>query len=73
MTAGADTRETTLRDWCTAQSIPFVSTTAALREAARTGVQGYFSYDQHWTPLGHEIVARTIHQFVENHLAPENR
>lgn len=42
------------------RGIPFVSLTGPLREAARAGVQTYFSYDQHWTPDGHRVVAETL-------------
>jgi hypothetical protein len=35
--------------------------------AALTGRQVYFTYDQHWTPEGHQVVADTVGAFlVEN-------
>jgi hypothetical protein len=54
------TRETVVRKWCEQRSIPFISLVDALRQAAAEGKQVYFTYDQHWTPLGHEVVARVI-------------
>lgn len=42
------------------RGIPFVSLTGALVDATREGVQTYFSYDQHWTPDGHRVVANEL-------------
>jgi len=42
------------------RGIAFISLTGALRQAAREGVQTYFTYDQHWTPDGHRVVAAEI-------------
>ncbi|GJL83829.1 MAG: hypothetical protein DHS20C01_34630 [marine bacterium B5-7] len=39
------------------RGITFVSLTAALRQASASGVQCYFTYDQHLTPDGHRIIA----------------
>ncbi|HVP11917.1 MAG TPA: hypothetical protein VMV94_12115 [Phycisphaerae bacterium] len=61
-----DSRAAIVRRWCAAQSIPFVDLTEALREALSRGQQVYFTYDQHWTPLGHEVVARTMANFWTN-------
>lgn len=55
-----DVQEHTLRDWCAARSIPFVSTTAVLRDAIGRGVPAYFSYDPHWTEAGHAVVAERL-------------
>lgn len=65
----ADAREEVVGDWCRRQAIPFVSLTGSLRKAAAHGKQVYFTYDQHWTPDGHEVVAQTVHRYlVEHHL-----
>lgn len=58
--ARLDTQENAVRAWCTDHGIAFISTTAALREAASAGQQVYFTYDQHWTPEGNAIVARLL-------------
>ncbi len=42
------------------RGIMFVSLTEPLRAAARDGVQTYFTYDQHWTPDGHRVVAEEM-------------
>jgi hypothetical protein len=59
-----EARESVVRRWCEEHSIPFISTTGALRGAAAVGTQGYLTYDLHWSPLGHEIVAQAIHHFL---------
>lgn len=55
-----DARETVVGDWCRRESIAFVSLTPALSKATRAGTQTYFTYDQHWTPEGHRVVAEAI-------------
>ncbi len=55
-----DTREMIVRRWCADEGVAFVSLTGALREAAVAGTQVYYTYDQHWTPDGHRIVAEVI-------------
>lgn len=55
-----DVQEETLREWCAAREIPFVSTTAALREAIARGIPAYFTYDPHWTEAGHAVVAERV-------------
>ena len=67
----ADAREEVVGEWCRRQAIPFVSLTGSLREAAAHGKQVYFTYDQHWTPDGHEIVAQTVHQYLVEHRQTE--
>lgn len=58
--ARIEAKETVVRDWCRREGIRFVSMTEALRAAAADGVQVYFTYDQHWTPEGHAVVADAI-------------
>jgi len=55
-----DSCEDVVRDWCARESIPFIEITSALRQAVAQGRQAYFSYDQHWTPIGHDVVAEVI-------------
>lgn len=38
----------------------------SLRRNTDLGEQLYFTYDNHWTPIGHEIVASTINDFLSN-------
>jgi hypothetical protein len=52
-----DTQEHTLRDWCVAQGVDFVSLTPVLRARMAEGVPVFFTYDPHWTEEGHAVVA----------------
>lgn len=56
-------KETVVRQWCEQNDVPFCSTTKMLRRRASEGEQVYYTYDQHWTPDGHKIVADTVHRF----------
>jgi hypothetical protein len=58
--AELETVESTFFDECRADRIECLSLTAPLREATAQGVQAYFTYDPHWTPLGHTIVADAV-------------
>ncbi len=55
-----DARESVVSQWCGREGVDFVSLTRPLREAAVQGRQVYFTYDQHWTPVGHEVVAEAL-------------
>jgi hypothetical protein len=61
--------ENVVREHCRQRSIPFYSPTERLREASRAGTQTYFTYDQHWTPAGHAVVAEGLAEFLEPLLA----
>jgi hypothetical protein len=50
--------------WCKLNEIEFLDLTPALKESASRGELVYFTDDGHWTPKGHEIVARTVSQLV---------
>ena len=66
-----DVQESAVRDFCRTESIEFISLTEPLRRIIAEGAQAYFTYDQHWTPLGHKIVAETISQYLQT--APDKR
>jgi hypothetical protein len=59
-----DSEQKVVLDFCKTQKIDCVALTDALRSATVTGQQTYFSYDQHWTPVGHMIAASAIEQFL---------
>ncbi len=61
-----EARERVIKQWCQRESIPFVGLTSALREAMSRSEQVYFSYDQHWTPLGHEVVAGVLADYLRS-------
>jgi hypothetical protein len=51
-------------DFCAQQKIDCLALTDALRAATATGQQTYFSYDQHWTPIGNKVAAGAIEAFL---------
>ena len=63
-------QESAIEDFCRTESIEFTSLTAPLRKATAQGSQTYFTYDQHWTPLGHKIVAEAISRHILKPPAP---
>ncbi len=58
-----DSAETVLAEFCQDEEIEFISTTKTLRQKMAEGVQVYYSYDQHWTAEGHNVVAEQIYQY----------
>jgi hypothetical protein len=58
-----DSKESVVAEFCNAQSIGFLSLTKPLQDAIKSGKQAYFTYDQHWTPVGHSIVADAAFDF----------
>jgi hypothetical protein len=70
--ARADGKEQTIAAWCATQSIPFFSPANALRTAIAEGSQVFYSYDQHWTPAGHEVFARALYDFIRQQGLPHS-
>ncbi len=69
--ARLDTKETVLRKFFREEGIEFISTTEILRKAMAEGRQVYFTYDQHWTAVGHEVVAKEVSRYlVERKTSP---
>ncbi len=64
----ADAKESVIRQWCRRESIPFIGLTQALQRAALAGRQVYYTYDQHWTPLGHQVVAQAVNDYLVEQL-----
>lgn len=57
-------QEKVLREFCQAEGIGFVSTTAALQKMAAEGRQVYYTYNQHWTAHGHVAVAEELSRYL---------
>lgn len=57
---GCEAREAVLADFCRDAGIEFHSPTKALRDRMAAGTQVYFTYDQHWTPEGNQVVADSL-------------
>ncbi|MBN2136262.1 MAG: hypothetical protein JW720_00495 [Sedimentisphaerales bacterium] len=55
-----EVQESAVRDFCRDESIEFISLTEPLRKATAEAAQTYFTYDQHWTPPGHNLVADAL-------------
>jgi len=62
-----EVEETIFADFCRQESIEFLSLTQALQQQILAGRQAYFTYDQHWTPLGQQIAAETVWQYLQSH------
>ncbi len=56
--------EAAVRKLCTQRGIEFVSLTEDLRRATAQGRQTYYTYDQHWSPIGHEVVADSLYEYL---------
>ncbi len=56
--------ETVVGAWSSEHGVPFLSLTGVLQEAAAGGTQVYYTYDQHWTPPGHVVVADAVSEFL---------
>jgi hypothetical protein len=55
-----ETVERTFFAFCAREAIACESLTEPLRGAVREGRQAYFTYDPHWTRVGHETVAARV-------------
>jgi len=58
--------ESATQQFCLSESIEFISLTQPLQEQILKSQQCYFTYDQHWTPVGHEVAASVIAAYLEN-------
>ena len=50
-------QENVLKEFCQNNDIEFISYTDVLRKKTAEGSQVYFTFDQHWTPEGHSVIA----------------
>jgi len=60
-----DSINTVVKEYCEANKVGFVDLTEPLRAHARKGDQIYFTYDQHWSPIGHKIAADAISEYLK--------
>lgn len=56
----------TLAKWCSRNHLHFVDTTPRLASAVAQGIHPYFIDDVHWNPLGHEMAADTIIEYLHH-------
>ena len=52
--------------WCKAHDIPYLDLTPSLTKSAAGGELVYFPDDGHWNAKGHEVVARTVSDFLNS-------
>ena len=64
-----EVQERTIADFCRREGIEFQTLTPDLRAAILQGEQTYYTYDEHWTPIGHRIVAERVHRYLETTVA----
>ncbi len=57
-------QENTFKEFCSANNIKFLSLTEPLKKATVSGIQTYYTYDQHWTAQAHAIVAEYLTEKV---------
>ncbi|MBA7628663.1 hypothetical protein ES703_36158 [subsurface metagenome] len=58
--------ESATHQFCRSESIEFISLTEPLRDRILKARQCYFTYDQHWTPVGHEVAASLVAAYLES-------
>lgn len=56
---------TVVKEYCEGSKVGFIDLTEPLRSHAQKGDQVYFTYDQHWSPIGHKVVATTISNYLK--------
>jgi len=59
-------QESAAEAFCRREQIEFVSMTQPLRQRISKGLQAYYTYDQHWTPIGHEIAADALSHNIKD-------
>lgn len=62
--ANLDSQQTVFADFCSNEELDCLVLTSALQQAARDGLQTYYTYDQHWTPAGNAVVADALAGFL---------
>jgi hypothetical protein len=60
-----DMRANVIGRFCDDSAIEFLDLTTPLQKATVDGVQTYFTYDQHWTPDGHTVVAEFLAEAIK--------
>jgi acetyltransferase AlgX (SGNH hydrolase-like protein) len=59
-----DSEQQVMMNFCATQQVDCLPLTEPLRDASARGQQTYFTYDQHWTPLGNAVAAAAIEAFL---------
>ncbi|MHC4266684.1 MAG: alginate O-acetyltransferase AlgX-related protein [Planctomycetota bacterium] len=62
-----EAHESIIEELCREDSIEFISLTESLQQEMLKGRQVYYTYDQHWTPLGQLVAAETLANYLQGH------
>ena len=63
--ARLDTCEESFAAFCDSIGVDVIRTTEALRDAMAAGTQVYYTYDQHWTHHGHDVVTDVVADYLQ--------
>ena len=63
--ANMDAQEEAVRELCAQESIEFISLTNELRRTILKGNHAYYTYDMHWSPIGHRVAAETVYRYLD--------
>ena len=63
--ANIDEQENAVRELCEQESIEFLGLTEQLRSGIEKGEQAYYTYDMHFSPVGHRLVAEAFNRYLE--------
>lgn len=58
-----DAKESLVRKWCDDNQVAMISLTEPLRDSVRQGQQAFYTYNEHWSPIGHAVAADAVHRF----------
>jgi len=68
--ADLDVKEQAVQDWCRENAVSFLSLTEPLRARSAAGQPVFYSYNEHWSPVGHEAVAEIVADYWSSHHPP---
>jgi hypothetical protein len=61
---GIRVRQRVFEQFCAEKNIAFISLTEPLQQKTAEGTRTYYTYDQHWTPEGHAVVAEYLSEKI---------
>jgi hypothetical protein len=62
-----DNHEFIIQDFCSRESVELISLTESLQHEILKGNQAYYTYYQHWTPIGQTTAARAVYTYLKEH------
>ena len=64
--ANIDEQENAVRELCEQESIEFLGLTEQLRSGIEKGEQAYYTYDMHFSPVGHRLAAEALNRYLNS-------